>query len=546
MTDGKRRAILIGGALAAVAIIVAGVFVLWPSSSDGETAGRTSAAKAPTIESAPPIDQVLSPFLTALAAGKAAEAAALTDNPAAAQEAITALYKGVDVGSLSFARKTSTTPQVANGTVTVPVEATLQVTGASKWTSSWQLAKTNDKWLVKWAPTVIHPKLQAGQTLAVLGEVGKPNEAAVLDETGATIAKWEGSKATPTDPKISPRLMNVVMGGASSSGTTGGRYIAIVDAAGKEVGEPLFGQKPKQTTNEPVHSTLNGKIAIAAQNAVDKASQPTMLVAIKPSTGGILAVAQNEAASGLSALSSLYAPGSSFKIISAAAALQQGLTPESPVECPGTKNIGGRSLKNADFELGTTKLRTAFAKSCNTTFGELASKLPADGLRKAADEFGLNADFDIPGIKTELGKVENADSAVQRAEDSIGQGKIVATPLGMAVVAATVAGKKTVTPKLRMDAQTQVLTGYRAPQGPVLEQIRTMMRDVVTSGTATALSKFGSVYGKTGTAETESQGDNANGWFVGFRGDVAFAVVVVDSKTSTQAVNVTASFLSGF
>lgn len=72
-----------------------------------------------------------------------------------------------------------------------------------------------------------------------------------------------------------------------------------------------------------------------------------------------------------------------------------------------------------------------------------------------------------------------------------------------------------------------------------------MMREVVTGGTATALARF-NVSGKTGTAETENQGDNAHGWFVGYRGDVAFAVLVVDAKKSAVAVNVAAAFLSGF
>jgi cell division protein FtsI/penicillin-binding protein 2 len=72
-----------------------------------------------------------------------------------------------------------------------------------------------------------------------------------------------------------------------------------------------------------------------------------------------------------------------------------------------------------------------------------------------------------------------------------------------------------------------------------------MMREVVTTGTATALAKFNAA-GKTGTAETENQGDNAHGWFVGYRGDVAFAVLVVDGKSSSVAVNVAAAFLSGF
>ncbi|ONI71262.1 hypothetical protein ALI144C_48995 [Actinosynnema sp. ALI-1.44] len=539
---------IIGGALAAVAIIVAGVLVLWPTSSDSKPAAATDGPEVPTIANqGPAAGQVLDSFLKVLTSGDSAAAALLTDNPTAAQEAITALHKNIPAGSLVYTRASSASPTQGAKTVTAPVDAKLTVASPNPWKTSVQLAEINGKWVVKWAPTVIHPKLQAGQTVAVIGKVGTSGQPAVLGEDGQPIAVWDGTTAKPTDPKISPLLMKTLVGG-TRGGSTDTRYVAIVDAAGKEVGEPLFGTKPAETATEALKSTLNGKIAVAAQNAVDKASLPTMLVAIKPSTGGILAVTQNDAAgSALTALNGLYAPGSSFKIVTAAAAIQQAnLNPESPVECPAEANIGGRRLKNADFQVAGANLRKAFARSCNTTFGQIASQLPADGLLTAANQFGLNADYDISGIKTELGKVEAAGSAVQRVEDSIGQGRIQASPLGMAVVAATVAAKKAVTPSLVKTEKTQVLTGYQAPPAAVLGQIQSMMADVVSSGTATELKRFRSVYGKTGTAETESQGDNAHGWFVGVRGDVAFAVLVKDGKTSAQAVSVTSAFLSGF
>nr|WP_042185816.1 penicillin-binding transpeptidase domain-containing protein [Kibdelosporangium sp. MJ126-NF4]CEL16907.1 Cell division protein FtsI [Peptidoglycan synthetase] [Kibdelosporangium sp. MJ126-NF4]CTQ91864.1 Cell division protein FtsI [Peptidoglycan synthetase] (EC 2.4.1.129) [Kibdelosporangium sp. MJ126-NF4] len=551
MTEGKRRVVLIGGALAAVAIIVAGVLVLWPSSSEGNPgqANGTAAPAAPTTANkGPSTGQVLDSFLKALGSGDAATAAALADNPAATQEAITALHKNIPPGALAYTRATSASPAQGAKTVTAPVDAKLTVASANTWKTSVELAEVDSKWIVKWAQTVIHPKLQSGQTIAVVGKVGETGKPAVLGGDGQPIALWEGTTAKPTDPKISPLLMSTLVGGASGGGTTDTRYVAIVDAAGKEVGsDPLFGTKPTESANEAVKSTLNGKISVAAQNAVDKVSQPTMLVAIR-SNGEILAVAQNAAAgSALTALNGLYQPGSSFKIVTAAAAIQQqGLTPESAVECPGEASISGRKIKNAGFDVPGANLRKAFARSCNTTFGQIASQLPADGLSKAASQFGLNADYDMPGFKTELGKVEAAGSAVQRVEDSIGQGKVQASPLGMAVVAATVAAKKPVVPTLRKDAQTQVLTGYQAPPAAVLGQVQSMMGDVVTSGTATELKRFKGVHGKTGTAETESQGDNAHGWFVGVRGDVAFAVLVKDGKTSAQAVSVTAAFLSGF
>ncbi|MCE7007457.1 penicillin-binding protein [Kibdelosporangium philippinense] len=487
---------------------------------------------------------MIGPFLKALSAGKADEAAALTDNPEAAREAITALFKGLPAGSLTYEGMPSTDPNPA----TVPVTATLKVMVPLSWNMSVPVTKvSDDKWVVKWSPTVLHPKLQAGQTIAVLGEQGETGEAAVLDDAGKPLAVWEGSTTKPTGPQIAAPVMKALLDGSSggSSGSGDKRYVAIVDSAGKDV-ELLYGEKPTHSSADAVKSTLNAKITAAAQSAVDKSSQPSIIVAIKPSTGGILAVANNSSAGATDAFSGLFAPGSAFKIASVAAAIQQGLNVDSPVECPASANISGRTLKNAGFDVPNANLRTAFARSCNTTFGKIASQLPADGLSKAASQFGLNADFEIPGLRTELGKVEPSGNAVQRVEDSIGQGRVVASPLGMAVVAATVASGKAVTPKLRADVQTNVVTGYQPPSGAVLSQIKSMMGAVVTSGTATSLSSFKGTYGKTGTAETESQGTNANSWFVGFRGDVAFAVLVEDGKTSTPALTVTANFLRGF
>jgi cell division protein FtsI/penicillin-binding protein 2 len=269
-----------------------------------------------------------------------------------------------------------------------------------------------------------------------------------------------------------------------------------------------------------------------------------MLVAIRSSTGGILAVAQNAAAGETpNALNGLYAPGSTFKIATATAAMTQaGMSPDSDVQCPGTGTFGGRLIKNANsFDEGAIKLHVAFAKSCNTTFADIAAKLPADGLKKAADQLGLNSNFTIPGITTELGKVEAASNPTQRVEDGIGQGKVLASPLGMAVVAATVASGKKITPKLWIGNDTHVGADYQPPPGTHLASLRQMMGEVVSSGTATTLRGL-RVSGKTGTAETNNDGTKAHGWFVGFKGDVAFAVLVVDAGSSKAALDVSRAF----
>jgi cell division protein FtsI/penicillin-binding protein 2 len=221
-----------------------------------------------------------------------------------------------------------------------------------------------------------------------------------------------------------------------------------------------------------------------------------------------------------------------------------GATPEA---CPGTTSIGGRVVPNEDeFALGTVPLTTAFARSCNTTFATLASQLPADGLPTAALQLGFGADYTVPGLTTVTGNVPPSDDLVQRAEDGFGQGQVVATPFGMALMAATVAHGAPVTPQLIRGRPTQVVVPPTAPDPAVLDQLRPMMRAVVTDGTATGVRGAGEVYGKTGTAEYAQGGTNrAHGWFVGYRGDLAFAVLVVDGGSSGPAVQIANRFLGG-
>jgi cell division protein FtsI/penicillin-binding protein 2 len=100
-----------------------------------------------------------------------------------------------------------------------------------------------------------------------------------------------------------------------------------------------------------------------------------------------------------------------------------------------------------------------------------------------------------------------------------------------------------VVPQLISDAPTEELVAPAVPDPAVLDAVRPMMRAVVTEGTASALAGLGEVFGKTGTAEYTGDG-RAHGWFVGYRGDVALAVLVVDGGSSAPAVEVASRFLA--
>jgi len=343
------------------------------------------------------------------------------------------------------------------------------------------------------------------------------------------------------DGNPAPLLRSALVGQVTAAAGAG-FAVERVDAGGKSV-ERLYGKTPDAGA-KPLVSSLSVTAQNAAQAAVDGYQGSAMLLALDTGSGDILAVAQNAAAGNSpKALNGLYEPGSSFKIATAVAAVQQsGLTATSPVDCPGVATIGTRTVKNEGFELGATNLQTAFARFCNTTFGQLALGLPADGLKKAADELGLNADYDIPGIKTELGKIEPAASKDEQVEDGFGQGRIQASALGGTLMAATVATGKAITPRLWHDLETGVIKGYSPPPASVLGEVRKLMRAVVTSGTGRAAGAAGNVFGKTGTAQF-GDGKQATGWFVGYLGNVAFAVVLENSNDSGPAVQLAAKFL---
>jgi len=323
-----------------------------------------------------------------------------------------------------------------------------------------------------------------------------------------------------------------------------GWRIVTVAALGNEV-DTLAAQQPRPVPT--LTTTIDRAVQAAGQRAVDTVPNPAMIVAIQPSTGEILGVAQNRAADaqGSLSLTGRYPPGSTFKIVTAVAALQaKQVTPDSPVACPATTTVGERVVPNDHFfDLGTVPLHTAFARSCNTTFAQLAARLGAGALTDAAHQMGIGMDYDIPGVTTVTGQVPPSESMVRRAENGFGQGRVLASPFGMALVASTVAaGGQLPIPVLIRGMPTHMALGPVAPMPrEVANAVRAMMREAVAQGTAKALAGQGQLYGKTGTAEDDA---TAHGWFVGFRGDLAFTTLVVGAGSSSPALDVSGRFLS--
>lgn len=339
----------------------------------------------------------------------------------------------------------------------------------------------------------------------------------------------------PTNDGFAPAVISEVKKAVEDEldGEAGWRVVSInKNSADVDV---LTEVAPKPAPS--ISLTLDRLVQDAAQRAVDDQWRKAMLVVIKPSTGEILAVAQNGAADadGPAATTGLYPPGSTFKIVTAGAAIDNKLAgPDTMVACPGQIDIGDRTIPNYDkFDLGVVSMTKAFANSCNTTFAELASRMSPTALTVAASEYGIGPDYTVEGLTTVTGMVPATVDLAERTEDGFGQGKVLVTPFGMALAAATVAAGKTPTPRLIAGTET-VEAGDNPPVNPVtLDGLRSMMRQVVTDGTARDIDGLGEVYGKTGEAEFQG---GSHAWFTGYRGDLAFAGLIVGGGSSTYAV----------
>jgi cell division protein FtsI/penicillin-binding protein 2 len=312
--------------------------------------------------------------------------------------------------------------------------------------------------------------------------------------------------------------------------------ISLADGSGKAVKQfaELAG-KP----GDPVKTTLDRGVQTAAEEALAGVPQQAAIVAVKPSTGELLAVANSTSAGFDIALEGKYPPGSTFKIITATALLQSGaVKANATVACPGELVVGGKRFINFDkFNLGNVPLRRAFAKSCNTTFTSLSGKLPAGGLTKTAAQFGVGVDWKLP-VASYDGSVPAPRDATELAADSIGQGTVLTSPLSMALAAATVQHGTVPTPVLVAGESTPPATAPAPLDAAVLGPLRDFTRAVVTEGTAAAVLKNapGGVAGKTGTAEYgDAVPPRSHSWFAGYRGDLAFAVFVWDGASSGKA-----------
>jgi cell division protein FtsI/penicillin-binding protein 2 len=271
------------------------------------------------------------------------------------------------------------------------------------------------------------------------------------------------------------------------------------------------------------------RIQRAAAHAVASArgTKPVDFVAIQPSSGKVLAVAERPGGFDR-ALEGEFPPGSTFKVVTAAALARASMRPGTPVDCPGQVTIDGKIVHNINNEhLGRTTLRTAFAVSCNTTFALLATRrLSGHSLASMAARFGYNARPDL-GVPAFLGRFTTPRHPVDLAAAAFGQGTDLVSPLSQAAEAAAIDNGAWLPPRLVLSPAPQQFAGRHRLGPAILRTLRPLMRAVVTSGTAAGVNFPPGVFGKTGSAEYgKGSAPPSHAWFIGYRGNLAFAVIV--------------------
>jgi hypothetical protein len=314
---------------------------------------------------------------------------------------------------------------------------------------------------------------------------------------------------------------------------TPGVQVDAVDPDGKR--HRLF--VTKAVAGKPLHLTLEPRLQLLAERILAGVGPASALVAIRPSTGAMVAAANGPGNNGYNdATYGRFAPGSTFKTVGSLALVKQGQTPSSPVSCPTSVTVNGKVFTNDSFyppsANGRITLASALANSCNTAFINERTRLGSHDLVDAAATLGMGVDHDL-GFPAYFGNVVPPASETEKAADMIGQGQILASPMTMATVMASVVAGHTVVPQLitSVTPPATSATALTASQDATLKQL---LRGVVTGGTGIGLKDVPGppVIAKTGTAEFDRGGKRlTHAWMIAGYGDLAVCAFVDVGKT---------------
>ena len=496
-------------------------------------------------------EQITSAFLAAWQTGDLGQAARYTDHPAAAQAALATYSKYLHLRKLTAAAQSDTV--APSGTSSTPresvgyaIKATVATSDSAKalrgtWSYTASLVAyqqpNSQLWYIAWAPDVLAPNLTASTHLAAVTVA--PQVVSVNDASGTDITSYGDAGLTT----IAGLLQRQAPPGQGAPGL----YVEIQTASNHLV--PNSEAVVIPPTNIPnLATTISAKAEAAARTAVAMHGKSSMVV-IQPSTGKILAIANNAGYNDF-ALTAQVAPGSTMKVITSTALINSGVvTANSGVACPEAYTVQGITYHNDnnESEPAGTPFVTDFAQSCNNAFSTQWPHLSGLLARTAKEYYGLDQNWDIgiTGLSASYFNAPASASGSELAQEAFGEGQLTASPLAMASVAATVDSGTFKQPILLAGTKQVTATALPASTDAQLKQL---MQAVVTSGTAASIGFGPGVYAKTGTADIQGQ-EQPNSWLIAFdpAQDVAVACLVVNAGYGAQfAGPEVKAFLDGY
>ncbi len=483
-------------------------------------------------------EQITTAFLQAWQTGDLGQASRYTDHPSAASAALATYSKYLHLRKLTATALsgtvapsgTSSTPRESVGYAIKARVAASDSAKALSGTWSYQASlvayqqQKSQLWYIAWKPDVLAPNLTASTHLAAVTVA--PQVVSVNDASGNDLTSYRDAGLTT--------IAGLLQSKAPPGQGTPGLYVQIETASNHLVQNSQAVVIPPN--NIPNLATTISPQAEAAARAAVAAQRNSSMVVIQPSTGKILAIANNAGYNDF-ALTAQVAPGSTMKVITSTALINAGvLTASSAVACPEAYTVQGITYHNDDNESepASTPFITDFAQSCNNAFTTQWPHLSGALARTAKDYYGLDQKWDlgITGVSASYFNAPAGASGSELAQEAFGEGQLTASPLAMASVAATVDAGTFRQPILLPGTKQVTATALPASTDAQLKQL---MQAVVTSGTAASIGFGPGVYAKTGTADIQGQ-EQPNSWLIAFdpAQDVAVACLVVNAGYGAQ------------
>ncbi|MFF5404431.1 penicillin-binding transpeptidase domain-containing protein [Streptomyces misionensis] len=536
------RAVKIGIAGTCTALLVAGgigTYNLVHGLTGGTAGDRTEEAgfDPSTVSTTPPSGteavKLARTFLDHWSDRRFDGAARITDAPDTAAQALRGYKDGLHLEKLTFTQvRSAGASAVTPGATKVTFTVTAQVPGGSwSYPSAVAVRKSaNGATAVHWNNSVLYPGLGDDQSLTAGTLPAGVSDAKVVAGDGKT------------DLTAFASLRDIAATIRQNAKATGGRPgtgIAVVDAAGT-------GVKTLKTFTEGrapvIKTTIDARLQSAAEAAVKDphlGGRPAGTVALDWSNGHILAVAHT-GDDGDIAINGIKSPGSTMKIVTAAALFDKaGLTPASSAPCTDSLMANSQLFHNDPGVKPNpgSNLTQAFAVSCNTSFIKdgfhyLVHDGDASALHdEAVDVFGMGSWSIGGGVATTDPSIPPDAQGGDQAAQFIGQGRVSATPLFMASVAATVRNAGFRQPVILPDQHQTTAPRPISPR--TAGYLQSMMRTTAASGTAAPrLGGLSGVGAKTGTAE---EGDHTNGWLTAYGSRIAVAALVEGGSSGVDS-----------